>query len=208
VRETNTACVEHHYICDDCHSASANDLIEKYCINTESVDPIALATLLMSNPAIKMHGPEHHFLVPAVLLAAYFNLKSLPMEEKANSIRQARKRAEDVKGGFCGLQGACGAAIGTGIFISIITKATPHSRTEWRLSNLMTAESLGKIAENEGPRCCKRSAYLAILSAVDFLGREFAIKMPIDLQPACAFIALNKECHKSNCPFFGNKLSG
>jgi hypothetical protein len=199
--QTNATCIDGHYVCDGCHSASAKDLIEKYCINTASADPIAQAVLLMNNPAVKMHGPEHHFLVPAVLLASYFNQKGLPAEEKAKSIREARKRSEDVKGGFCGFHGACGAAIGSGIFISIMTGATPLSAVEWRLSNRMTAESLGKLSENDGPRCCKRSLFLSTISAVDFLAREFGVEIFTNRQPICTFSALNKECHHENCVF-------
>ena len=60
VQETNASCVERHYVCDACHSASADNLIEKHCISTESLDPIATATRLMKIPSVKMHGPEHH----------------------------------------------------------------------------------------------------------------------------------------------------
>ena len=199
--QTNAACTDGHYVCDSCHGASAKDLIEKYCINTSSTDPIAQAFLLMNNPAVKMHGPEHHFLIPAVLLSSYFNQKGLPAEQRVKSIREARKRAEDVKGGFCGFHGACGAAIGSGIFVSIMSKATPLSVGEWKLSNRMTAESLSKISEQDGPRCCKRSLFLSIISAVDFLAREFGVEIVTNRRPICTFSALNKECHHANCAF-------
>src|SRR6185503_6195062 len=65
------SCQLGHYICDSCHSASANDLIEKICIQNESTSPVELAISLMKAPSIAMHGPEHHFLVPAVLLTIY-----------------------------------------------------------------------------------------------------------------------------------------
>jgi len=200
--ETNAMCIDDHFVCDSCHSSSANDLIEKYCIHTVSTDPVSQAILLMKNPVVKMHGPEHHFLVPAVLLSSYFNVKESPADEKADSIRQARKRAEDVKGGFCGFHGACGSAIGTGIFISVVSRSTPLTKKEWRLSNRMTAESLYKISENDGPRCCKRGSFLAIINAVDFLKREFGVTLSADCDPVCTFDELNKECHKKNCRFF------
>ena len=74
-----------------------------------------------------MHGPEHHFLIPAVLLSAFYNVSGEP-GEKEKKIKQARKRAENVLGGFCGFYGDCGAAVGTGIFVSVITGATPLSQ--------------------------------------------------------------------------------
>jgi hypothetical protein len=65
----------------------------------------------------------------------------------------------------------------------------------------MTAESLGKLSENDGPRCCKRSLFLSTISAVDFLAREFGVEIFTNRQPICTFSALNKECHHENCVF-------
>jgi len=200
--ESNASCIDGHYVCDSCHSSSANDIIEKYCIHTSSTNPIDQAFTLMGNPAVKMHGPEHHFLVPAVLLAAWFNLKRLPAEKKARAVREARRRAGDVKGGFCGLHGACGAAIGTGIFMSVISRSTPLSTKEWKLSNRITAESLSKISEHDGPRCCKRDSFLAIMSAVRFVQREFDAKMETGSPVICVFDSLNRECPGKACGFF------
>ena len=68
-------CAKGHYICDSCHSSSANNLIENVCVHSESTKPVEMAISLMNAPSIAMHGPEHHFLVPAVLLTAYCNQK-------------------------------------------------------------------------------------------------------------------------------------
>ena len=56
--------------------------------------------------------------------------------------------------------------MGTGIFISLITDATPLSKEDWGLANRMTAASLNTIAEHGGPRCCKRDSFLAIMDAI------------------------------------------
>jgi hypothetical protein len=66
-------CIGGHFVCDRCHSLAANDLIEQYCLHTGQTDSLEIAVTLMKNPALKMHGPEHHLLVPAVLLAAFYN---------------------------------------------------------------------------------------------------------------------------------------
>lgn len=197
----NARCQEGHYICDTCHSGSALDIIERVCINSDSRKPLSLALALMKQPAMNMHGPEHHFLVPAVLLAAYCEMKELPKENKAAMIGEARQRSEDVKGGFCGFHGACGAGIGTGIFVSLITGATPLSTSERGLSNRMTAESLLSIAQSGGARCCKRDSLLAIQAAVRFLQVEFALQLPISNDICCTFSQLNRECLEQDCPF-------
>jgi hypothetical protein len=202
-RATNAACVKGHYVCDACHSGTANDIIEHYCVSTPSVSPLSSAMAMMKHPAVKMHGPEHHFLVPAVLLAAFYNRVQPGIEEeKRKKIHEARKRAEVVKGGFCGLWGACGAGIGSGIFISLVTNSTPLSKTEWNLSNRMTAESLRVIAQNGGPRCCKRCSFLAIGKAIEFAEKELKVALPVDQRIVCDFTSLNKECLKKGCIFY------
>jgi hypothetical protein len=177
------------------------ELIENYCIASKSEDPLELALTLMRNPNVKMHGPEHHFLVPAVLLAAYYNSKEDP-DEKATKIRMAKKRASQILGGFCGFYGDCGAAVGTGIFMSLITNATPLSVAEWKLANLITAKSLFAIARYGGPRCCKRSTYLALIEAVDFLKENLGVTLKVKKGLECEFSDLNKECLKENCSFY------
>ncbi len=198
----SVACANGHFVCDACHSVSANDLIERYALASRSLDAMSMAVTLMRDARVKMHGPEHHFLVPAVLLAAYCSVTGRPQEEKTQMISKARRRAEEVKGGSCGFCGNCGAAVGTGIFVSLVTGATPLSRTEWRLANLMTAESLRAIAERGGPRCCKRDTFLAVKTAVGFLRKEMGIDLPLEDRMACDFSSLNKECLRADCPYF------
>lgn len=197
----HTRCANGHHVCDVCHRASAYDVIEQYCITAHSTNPVALALTLMRHPSLNMHGPEHHFLVPAVLLAAYCKRKELSREERAAMIGTARLRSEDVKGGFCGLHGACGAGIGTGIFVSVITGATPLSNRERGLSNRVTAECLLAIAKTEWARCCKRDTLLAILTAVGFLEKEFGIRLTVEKDIRCTFSELNRECLGEACPF-------
>jgi len=208
IKETNASCRLGHYVCDACHNAGANDLIERYCTGAERPSPLATAIAMMKNPSVKMHGPEHHFLVPAALLSAFHSATNLYGIEAAERIREARSRAEDVKGGFCGFQGACGAAIGAGIFMSIITGATPLSDRERQLSNLITAECLRAIAENGGERCCKRESLQTIIIAAVFVQREMGVTLPVDCLPPCPFTSRNRECIRERCGFFQGAENG
>jgi hypothetical protein len=199
--DSNVTCAAGHYVCDSCHSLSAISIIREFCNSSELTDPLQMALVLMRHPAVKMHGPEHHFLVPAVLLAAYYNITG-DAAKKKEKIAQAEKRAKQILGGFCGFYGDCGAAVGTGIFLSLITGATPLSVDSWRLSNLMTAESLRSVALHGGPRCCKRNTYLAILEAARFLKENLNVRMDISSKTRCQFSPLNKECLKEGCIFY------
>ena len=197
---SKAACGKGHFVCDDCHGRPAAELIEKFCIISESNDPIRMAIALMKNARVAMHGPEHHFLVPAVLLSAHYNASGRP-NEKASKIREAKLRSGDILGGFCGFHGNCGAAVGTGIFVSLVTGATPLSKYEWKLANLMTAQSLKAIALRGGPRCCKRDSFIAISEAVKFVRKNLKSDMKAPRGIRCEFSALNRECLGRKCPF-------
>lgn len=202
--EVDVRCVDGHYVCNRCHSADANELTERYCMRTKLQDPVQMAIELMQSFSFNMHGPEHHFLVPAVLLTAYYNtiggIKSIGEKEK--KLREARARSEKVLGGFCGFYGSCGAAIGTGIFMSLITNATPVSKQEWMMSNLMTARSLNCIACAGGPRCCKRDTFIAIQEAVVFVSENLNVNIPVSEEVKCRFSELNHECLLSGCQYY------
>jgi hypothetical protein len=121
---------------------------------------------------------------------------------KKAKLNIAKSRAEKVLGGFCGSHGNCGAAVGTGIFVSVITNATPLSKEKWQLSNLMTAKSLFSIANQGGPRCCKRTSFLAIIEAVEFIKEHFGMSLPTRERIHCGFSHLNTECLHDHCKFF------
>jgi len=198
--ESNVQCPNGHFVCDACHSSSSIGLIESYCGYTEADDPMKMAVYLMKNPAVKMHGPEHHFLVPAVLITAYYNATG-QADQKKVKLAIARKRAELVLGGYCGTHGACGAAVGTGIFISVITGSTPLSKREWSLSNRITGSVLLDIANSGGPRCCKRDTFLAIRKSVRFIHDEFDVTLP-ESDVECDFYHRNRQCQFGECSYF------
>lgn len=118
--ESQAVCTEGHFIRDVCHASPAIEIIRKSCQHSTSLNPVRLATGIMKHPAVKMHGPEHHFLVPAVLLSCYYN-RTGQRDQLEEKLAQAEKRSGFIPGGFCGSHGNCGAAVGTGIFISLVT---------------------------------------------------------------------------------------
>jgi len=197
---SEASCEDGHFVCNTCHSQTAIELIEKICIKSNSVKPVNLAVELMKAPSVSMHGPEHHFLVPAVLLTVFYNQKD-DSNQKEIKIKVARQRAENILGGFCGFYGACGAGIGTGIFTSLITDSTPLSTETWGFSNQMTAESLRCIGALGGPRCCKRDTFMALKTAKRFLRQRMDVALDVPDTIKCEFNNLNKECIEEKCPF-------
>ena len=194
---SKTRCVKGHYVCNDCHTKGI-DAIIGICLNTDSKDPVEIIRMMMAEPFCHMHGPEHHVMVGSALLTAYKNAGGdIKLEE---ALMEMQSRGKNVPGGACGFWGACGAGISTGMFVSIITKASPLTRESWGLSNLMTSKALGEVGKIGGPRCCKRDSYLAILSAIDFVKEHFNIEMEKN-KVVCIHSDINNQCIGSRCPF-------
>lgn len=194
---SKACCTNGHFVCDDCHT-SGMDSIMAACLADTSRNPIEVLERLMSMPFCHMHGPEHHVLVGAALLTAYKNAGG-DIELKP-ALAEMMSRGKEVPGGACGYWGACGAAISTGMFVSIVTGNTPLSTDTWRLSNKMTAKALDQVAEHGGPRCCKRDSYLSVLAAIDFAKEYLGVEME---KPAvsCTRSQLNNQCIGAQCPF-------
>ena len=110
------------------------------------------------------------------------------------------KRGKGVPGGACGFWGACGAGVSTGMFVSIISSATPLTAEPFALSHQMTAKALSAIGEIGGPRCCKRDSFLSIQCAVDFVSEHFGVRME-QSEITCEYSAQNNQCIGSRCPF-------
>lgn len=198
VEKSKARCINGHYVCDDCHK-NGIDIIFNIAFNENSKNPIQILNKMMNLDFCHMHGPEHHILVGMSLIIAYKNAGADIDFEKA--VYEMYDRGNQVPGGTCGYFGACGAAISTGIFMSIITKSTPLSIEPFSMSNEMTSRALKRIAEVGGPRCCKRDSYLSILSAIDFVEEKLSISMDKE-NVKCSFSSKNNQCIKERCPFY------
>ncbi|MBU1233259.1 MAG: methyltransferase domain-containing protein, partial [Proteobacteria bacterium] len=73
LQSANACCEQDHFVCDSCHRENGIEVIKTICSGTEEKDLIALLELIRSHPAIPMHGPEHHAMIPGIILACYRN---------------------------------------------------------------------------------------------------------------------------------------
>ena len=193
------SCEDGHYVCDDCHEKRGVEVIMEGCRKTTSRNPIAIMQTLMEDPYIYMHGPEHHIMVGAALLAAYKN--SGGDVDLDAALEEMRARGSEYPGGSCGYWGCCGAAASCGMFMSIVTKATPLTGRSWGQSNAMTARVLSAIAALGGPRCCKRNSFTAALTAAKVAEEELGVKMELPEKVTCTFFEENEQCLRRACPY-------
>lgn len=194
---SKTRCVNGHYVCNECHTKGVDSVVG-YCIKETSKNPIEVLENMMAMPFCHMHGPEHHILVGAALLTAYYNAGG--KIELLAALKEMIARGSRIPGGACGFWGSCGAAVGTGMFMSIISGATPLTGESWGQANLMTAQALQSIGKVGGPRCCKRNSYLSVEAAVKYIAETKNVFL--EMKPVmCSRTNLNNQCIGRRCPF-------
>ena len=196
--KTNIYCPSGHYVCDSCHSKAAIEVLKNVLARSKSTNPAEIMEQVMAHPSVPMHGPEHHVIVPAVIIAAIRNA-GYPVPEGA--IEKALERASKVPGGWCGLYGDCGAAVGIGIAVSVLTNATPLTGKERGLALGATALALSKLLDDQ-PRCCKRSSRIAVEAAVNYLEDKLGIKLGQSKLIPCTYTIRNQQCAKGECPYY------
>ena len=164
-----------------------------------------ILSTVMDDVNFPMHNYAHHYLVPALLLAAVCRAAGTDREQFTKYLAEAEKRAKNVLPAFCGYYGACGAAIGCGIFMSVYTGTTPLSQETWSLCNQATAGALSKMAEIGGPRCCKRNTFIALTFMKNYIQISLSINVDIPDAIECSYSKYNNECLKEKCPFYTEK---
>lgn len=199
---SDAVCEDGHFVCNACHAAGLDQFFVPFLLQSEERDPLALLEQVMALPQVHMHGPEHHAIVPCVLLTAWHNNGG--EGDLKQMLSAALSRGKQVPGGACGFWGVCGAAAGAGIYMSVLTGSNPVNRDAWPIPMELTSRCLKRLAEVGGPRCCKRTSRLCIQQAAAFTGERFGISMPLG-EIACTYMSENRECIGRRCPFFPEK---
>ena len=193
-------CPQGHYVCDSCHRAEALDTLRQVLDSTTSTDPVAIMELVMSHPSVPMHGPEHHAMVPAVIVTA---VRNAGYRIPDGAIEKAIARGSKVPGGWCGSHGVCGAAVGVGVAVSVLTEATPLTGEPRSLANEGTWFALSRMLDGY-PRCCKRASRSALEAAVDFLQEKMGIVLQRNQPIHCTYSWRNQQCPREGCPYFSD----
>ena len=199
-------CQEGHYVCNDCHRSEGVDYIMGLCSRSESCDPVEIVNEAMNDKSIYPNGPEHHTLVGAAIITAYANAggknpKGEPLDKEA-ALAELKKRSLLVPGGTCGFWGTCGAAVSAGQAMSVLNGSTPLAQEPWAQCQRLTSMILGRMADVGGPRCCKRTSYISLLTAVPFIDMTLGANMQLPDEVVCTHFARNAECRRKSCPFF------
>lgn len=195
----SVSCKSGHYVCDTCHSKEALVVIEQICKTSKLTDMMELFKIIREHPSIPKHGPEHHAMVPAIIVASYRNLgNNLP----EGALKTALSRGSSVIGGSCGFLGLCGAASGVGIGFAILLESSPIKSTARAKAQSVTHKVLGEIAKYEAARCCNREVWTALTLASKFSEEFLGVHLPTTVKVKCDQKKYNKYCYKKECPIF------
>jgi len=160
---------------------------------------ITLLQEIRSHPAIPLHGPEHHMLVPGVILASYRNLGG---EVSPEMLRTALRRGQAVPGGWCAFTGACGAALGVGLSFSLLLGANPVKAAERQQVQQITQAVLEDQSAFAAARCCQRDSWLALRKAAELSREYLPIALRADSSLSCTQAHQNRECLGTACPLW------
>jgi len=200
----SAVCEQGHFVCDACHTTDGLAVIEQVCQTTRETDLIALLDEIRRQPAIPRHGPEHHVLVPAIILTAYRNLGG---EVTPEMFHTALTRGKTMPGGSCGFLGVCGAATGVGIAFSLLLGANPVKPVERRQVQEAVQAVLEELTFRDAARCCQRECWLALRRAAE-LSREL---LPVPLQAAAPLVCRqsgdHQDCLQFHCPLSASQAS-
>ncbi len=190
-------CAQGHYVCDRCHSEDALWVIEHLSRQSRETDLLALFSAIRRHPALPIHGPEHHSLVPAVILAAARNAGVTVTPE---DLRAGIRRGSKVAGGSCGFMGVCGAAVGVGIAFGLLLKSNPVKPAERQQIQTAVQKVLLEIAAVKAARCCQRDSWIALKKASDLSLELIGTRLPADHLLRCRQQGQNPQCLATACP--------
>ncbi len=163
-------------------------------------NPVEIFDRMAAKDYISIHGPEHHILDGACILAAYYNAGGgIDLEE---SLERLLEEGLKMPGAMCGHWGVCGAVASIGAVLSIIDGTGPLSDDgTWGDHMVYTSGAIGELGRINGPRCCKRDAMIAFKHGVDYINRHYGVHLEYE-DRRCGFHARNRQCIAEKCPFF------
>ena len=197
--QTSVTCKENHFVCDTCHAKEALEVIEHICAHSNETDMLALYETIRKHPSVPKHGPEHHAMVPAIIVTAFKNSGGSVAQD---ALHVALARGASVMGGACGFLGVCGAASGVGIGFAVCLGASPVKAQSRQLAQQATHAVLGEIATYEAARCCNREVWTALTIAAKLSETFLHVKLEATALSKCDQKKFNQYCYGKQCPIF------
>jgi len=207
--EGHVVCSQGHFVCDACHGTEARTMIEKTAFSTRYTDPLAIAELMMSHPALPMLGCEHAFIAAGALMAALKNSPHGKDKITNDHIREAFDRtSKQAVGGFCGLTGVCGITPAVGSCFSLFLGARCGTDSEQKMTMDTAIRIAQAISGLTGPSCCKAYVRVALREAVAVLSERLGVVLPVKKSTVtCRHGDRHPHgCREEKCPYYARPV--
>lgn len=176
-------------------------MIKEICLKEKSTNPVEIAEHIMKEPEVPIHGPVHHIIDGASLITAMHNA-GMDFELEA-ALTEIENRGQKMPGATCGMWGMCGSCSSVGAAVAIARGTGPLSDNQYYKDNMkIVSAALERIAEIGGPRCCKRNAFISLVTASEYLRENYNIGISTG-KIRCGFSPMNQQCIRERCPFYG-----
>ncbi len=174
-------------------------LIAEECKKSTGVNPVKIFNEVAGKDFVRIHGPEHHVLDGACILAAYSNAGgNINLDE---GLEWMVAQGVKMPGAQCAHWGVCGAATSIGAALAFIDQCGPLSTDgSWGRKMLFTSKAVERMGKINGPRCCKRDAYISFEAAVEFINANYDVKLEAG-GIKCRFSGRNQQCIAGRCPY-------
>lgn len=175
-------------------------LIIEDCVKIASANPVKIFWEIANKDYVRIHGPEHHVLDGACILTAFCHAGGkIELKEALEKLINEGLR---MPGATCGLWGVCGAVTSIGAALAIIDGTGPLSADgTWGKHMEFTSAALARMAEVNGPRCCKRDGFIALTKAVEFINANYDVTLETS-EIKCGYFPKNAQCIGERCPYF------
>lgn len=174
--------------------------IRQCVMEYEGTDALELLSMVMKEKSVRIHGPEHHFIVSAVIVGIYANSCN-DMILKKKLLNYMAERAALIPSASCILYGTCGVMMGSGAALSVILSANMLNTTAFSVTNRMTARIQERLSGYEAVRCCKRATWIALDEAIKMLV-ELGLIASDNKTVKCPYSTVNTTCFGLECEFF------
>ena len=166
-------------------------------------NPIRIFKNIAKKEYISIHGPEHHILDGACLLAAYRNAGGdIDLD---TALEQLKKEGLKMPGAMCGLWGVCGAVTSIGAALAIIDGTGPLSADgTWGNHMKFTSAAIKELGKINGPRCCKRDAMVGLQYGIEYVNANYGVTLEKE-EIKCIYSDSNAQCIKEKCPYYNKK---
>ena len=192
------------YMCETCEEHETYTFVTDALLGNAALDPVTIMLDIVHERAVNICSNNFLYLTCGALLSSY--LKTSNSTNLPRMLTLAKERIFALPRSACSLWSSYGIAQAAAIFGTLIAphhenKSDPHS-----VSQHIVLKGLTSIAtsyyRHGGPRCCRRNAFVILLSTITFLRKHFDYPMAYPTNITCSFSNTSRSCGQPQCAFY------